>query len=110
MGIRTKARTAGVFYLLAASAYIRFDETRNRRAYAFALVAFVLALGSKTVSATLPAGLLVVLWWQRGRIEWRRDVVPLVPFFGAGVAAGVGTAWLEYSWVGAKGSSFGLTL
>lgn len=105
-----KNTLSGVFYLLAASAYVHFDETRSRRAYALALAAFVLALGSKTVTATLPAGLLVVLWWQRGRIEWRRDVVPLLPFFLTGVAAGVGTAWLEYAWVGAKGSTFELTL
>jgi len=30
---------------------------------------------------------LVAFWWKRGRIEWRRDVMPLLPFFiiGAGV-------------------------
>jgi hypothetical protein len=105
-----KNTMSGVFYLLAVTAYVRFDDTRSRRAYALAMVAFILALGSKTVTATLPAGLLAVLWWRRGRIEWRRDVLPLLPFFGAGVAAGAVTAWLEYSWVGAKGSSFGLTL
>jgi len=105
-----KNTMSGVFYLLAVTAYVRFDDTRSRRAYALAMVAFILALGSKTVTATLPAGLLAVLWWRRGRIEWRRDVLPLLPFFGAGVAAGAITAWLEYSWVGAKGSSFDLTL
>ena len=25
------------------------------------------------------AALLVVAWWQRGRLDWRRDVVPLSP-------------------------------
>jgi len=105
-----KNTLSGVFYLLAASAYVRFDETRDRRAYALALGAFVLALGSKTVTATLPGALLIMLWWRGGRVEWRRDVVPMLPFFLTGVAAGLGTAWLEYSWVGARGSSFGLTI
>ena len=28
------------------------------------------------MTATLPAALLVVFWWQRGRLDWRRDVLP----------------------------------
>ena len=40
---------------------------------------FVGALLTKTVTATLPPALLVVIWWQRGRIEWRRDIAPLLP-------------------------------
>ncbi len=104
-----KNTLSGVFYLSAAIVYLRFDAERIWRPYALALGLFVLALGSKTVTATLPAALLVVFWWRRGRIEWRRDVLPLVPFFVVGVAAGIGTAWLEVSWVGAKGQSFDLT-
>ena len=38
------------------------------------LALFVCALLTKTVTATLPAALLVVFWWQRGRLSWRRDV------------------------------------
>lgn len=105
-----KNTLSGVCYLLAATAYVRFDETRDRRAYALALGAFILALGCKTVTATLPGALLIVIWWRRGRIEWRRDVLPLLPFFATGLAAGVGTAWLEYAWVGAQGGSFELTM
>lgn len=104
-----KNTLSGVFYLLAAMTYLRFDDTRKWRWYAAAFGLFALALGSKTVTATLPAVLLVVFWWRRGRIELRRDVLPLVPLFVAGVAAGVGTAWLEVAWVGAKGASFDLT-
>lgn len=105
-----KNTMSGVFYLLAAMAYLRFDRTRDRRWYACALALFVLALGSKTVTATLPAALLIVFWWQRGRIDWRRDLLPLVPLFALGMAAGLGTAWLEVTWVGAKGGEFTLTL
>jgi tetratricopeptide (TPR) repeat protein len=105
-----KNTLSGAFYLAAALAYLMFDETRSRRWYGAAFAAFVIALGCKTVTATLPAALLVVFWWRRGRIDWRRDAVPLLPFLAAGVAAGLGTAWLEYTWVGATGEVFDLTL
>jgi tetratricopeptide (TPR) repeat protein len=98
-----KNTVSGVWYLLAMWFYLRFDQSRQRGPFVAALVCFALALGSKTVTATLPAALLVVFWWQRGRIHWRRDVVPLVPFFALGIAAGVSTAWIEYHWVGAHG-------
>ena len=65
------------FYLAAALAYLRFDEGRARRSYLLALAFFILSLLCKTVTASLPAALLVVFWWRRGRIDWRRDVVPL---------------------------------
>jgi tetratricopeptide (TPR) repeat protein len=105
-----KNTLSGVFYLLAVRFYLRFDETRAWSSYTLALVAFALALGSKTVTATMPVVLLVIFWWQRGTLNWRRDVFPVLPFVALGVAAGLGTAWLEYAWVGAKGESFDLTL
>jgi Flp pilus assembly protein TadD len=105
-----KNTLSGVLYLTAFWVYLRFDDTRTRGSYASALVLFVLALGAKTVTATMPAAMLVVLWWQRGRLDWRRDVSPLAPFFAIGIAAGLGTAWLEYAWVGAQGSRFELGL
>jgi tetratricopeptide (TPR) repeat protein len=104
-----KNTLSGVFYLLAAIVYLKFDTNRHWRQYLLALGLFVLALGSKTVTATLPAALLIVLWWRRGRVTWRQDVLPLIPFFVTGLAAGAGTAWLEVAWVGAKGQSFDLT-
>ena len=69
-----KNTLSGLCYLAAALAYFRFDESRDRRWYAVAWLAFLLALGSKTVTATLPAALAVVIWWRRGKLEWRRDI------------------------------------
>src|SRR4029079_18330023 len=63
-----KNTLAGVFYFSAALVYLRFDRTRRWPMYAAALALFVLALLSKTVTASLPAALLVVFWWQRGRL------------------------------------------
>src|SRR5262249_39949062 len=56
-----------------------------------------------------PAGLLAIAWWQRGRLDWRRDVVPLLPFFAAGLAVGLGVAWVEHSLMGARTLDFQLT-
>jgi len=91
-----KNTLSAVFYLSAALAYLGFDRERRGSQYALALGWFVLALLSKTVTATLPAALLVVFWWQRGRLEWRRDISPLLPWFVLGLTGGLLTAWVEH--------------
>jgi len=106
-----KNTLSAVLYLGAALAYLGFDRNRGRGNYALALGWFVLGLMSKTVIATLPAALLVVFWWQRGRISWKQDVWPLIPFFVAGIGAGLLTAWVEQKHViGSKGSEFGFSV
>ncbi len=154
-----------LFYLLAALAYLRFDESRDRpkpgvcssrvgiaqdaetdRAEAhrgipkgmssvrrkpdaasrlgkidsmncivpargiwwLATLLFVLALLSKTVTATLPAAVLVAFWWKRGRLSWKRDILPLAPWLGLGATAGLFSAWVERAYIGAKGAGFAL--
>ncbi len=101
-----KNTLSAVFYLSAAIVYLRFDRTRTLSSYLAALGLFALGLLSKTVVATLPAALLVVFWWQRGRLSWRRDVGPLLPFFIVGAAAGIFTAWVERKLIGAEGAAF----
>lgn len=103
-----KNTLSAVFYLGAMLVYLRFDRTRQAWAYLAALGLFVLGLLSKTVTATLPGALLVVFWWQRGRLSWRRDVLPLVPYFTLGAAAGLLTAWVERKLIGAEGAAFEL--
>jgi len=99
-----------VFYLLSALAYLRFDRDRKWSWYAFALGLFVLALLSKSVTATLPAALLLVLAWRRRRLAWRRDVLPLVPWLLIGAGAGFLTAWVERNFVGARGRAYDLSV
>jgi tetratricopeptide (TPR) repeat protein len=96
------------FYLAAALIYLDFDETRRPRAYGAALVLFLLSLLCKTVTATLPAALLVVFWWKRGRLEWRRDVQPLIAWVILGAATGLFSSWVEKNFVGAQGVDFTL--
>ena len=104
-----KNTLSGAFYLGAALVYLRFDRTRNWRFYFVTLGLFLLGLMSKTVVATLPAALLVVFWWQRGRLSWKQDVLPLIPFFVVGFGAGLFTAWVEWKFVGARGSEYDFT-
>jgi protein O-mannosyl-transferase len=98
-----------VFYLAAGLVYLRFDIGRRRASYIVALVLFMLGLLTKTVTASLPAALLVVFWWQRGSLSWSRDVRPLVPWFALAVTAGMFTAWIERTIIGAEGTAFDLT-
>jgi tetratricopeptide (TPR) repeat protein len=105
-----KNTLSGTFYLAAALAYLRFDDLRKGRLYALALGCFVLGLFTKTVTAVLPAALLVVFWWRRGKVSGRRDVLPLLPFFVAGACAGILTAWVERTFIGAEGAEFRFTV
>ncbi len=109
------------FYLLAMLAYLRFDRLarasspdENRsphcwRFYALASVLFLLAALTKTVTVTLPAALLVIFWWRHGKLT-RRDITPLLPWFVFSIAAGLMTAWVERTYIGASGEAFDLNL
>jgi tetratricopeptide (TPR) repeat protein len=105
----------------ALAAYLQFSppeqsesataEARGRsdwRFYALALVLFVAALLSKTATVSVPAVILVVYWWQRGRVTWR-DVARLAPFFAVGLVMAAVTVWIEKEQVGAKGEVWNLS-
>jgi tetratricopeptide (TPR) repeat protein len=114
------------FYLAAMLVYLRFRPVGERAVgargkeaarprgegsavlYGIAFLLFVAALLSKTVTASLPGALLVIVWWKEGRLTVR-DVLRLVPFFLLGLAAGISTAWLEKHRVGAYGDDWTLT-
>ena len=104
-----KNTLSGAFCLASALIYLRFDETRKRSSYFIALAFFFFGLLSKTAIAPLPAVLVVVLWWKRGRVDSKRDLAPLLPFVGLGAGAGLLTAWLEQHYVGAQGTAFGFS-
>ena len=91
-----KNTLSGVLGLGATLWYLKFDESRGRRSYAFAIGLFLLGLLTKTAIVTVPLAWLVIFWWKRGAISWRRDVVPLLPFVFLSVATGLMTRWVEY--------------
>lgn len=98
-----------LFYLSSALWYLRFDASRDGRSYGLASLFFILALLTKTVTATLPAALLVLIWWRRGRVSCSRDLAPLSPWLVVGAGAGLFTAWVERTVIGAEGAAFDLT-
>jgi tetratricopeptide (TPR) repeat protein len=105
-----------LFYLLAVLAYFRFRpltngeaaSAQNRRFYPLVLALFLCALLSKTVTCSLPAALLLLVWWQTGRLE-KRDLLALAPLCILGAALGFMTAWLEKVHVGASGEDWTLS-
>jgi protein O-mannosyl-transferase len=105
-----KNTLSGFFFFCSILAYLNFDQNRSRVAYFGSLALFLFGLMCKTVIAPLPAIILVVLWWKRGRLRPRDDVLPLLPFFGLGIGAGLFTAWVERTFVGAQGSAFSLSI
>jgi protein O-mannosyl-transferase len=108
---------SGFFYLAALLAYLRFsppdEEARpGGRRWGFYVLAWILfagALLSKTVTCTLPAALLILLWWKRSRLT-PGDMLPLVPMFVAGAIMGLTTAAVEKRHVGAEGPEWAFSI
>src|SRR5262245_14207711 len=101
-----------LFYLAALNAWlgVRNDPTKrtNWAAYAATIVLFACALLSKTVACSLPAAILVIEWWRRGRVELRTLLLTL-PLFVLGLALAAVTVIIERDHVGAGALDFGLS-
>ena len=69
-----KSTLSGVLCPGAALLYLKFDDSRRRLDYVLALTLFLAALAAKTVTATLPAALLVipVVAARRAALERKR--------------------------------------
>ena len=99
-----KNTLSGCFYLLSAWCYLRCmlapdGQKHAGKLYALSLLLFIAALLSKSVTATLPAALLLILTWKRRRFEWE-DVTPLVPMLAAAIPMAMITSWVEKHLVG----------
>ena len=113
---------SGLFYLLATLSYLRYRFPNNpvnakddspakssRNDYIRCIVFFVLALLSKTVTASWPAAMLIVVWWKEGKLK-KSDWWPLLPFFVIGIGAGWMTSHLESTHVGASGDEWDFSM
>lgn len=91
-------------YLLAADRWLRWHDGDGPAAhnYAFGSLWFVGALLSKTVTASLPAALLVVIWWRDGALT-KRAFLAALPWLVVGAGLGYFTVHLEATHVGASG-------
>ncbi len=114
-----------VFYLGALLAYGRLTDfwkadgeskiaannkpSRRWEFYALAFFLFLCALLVKTTAFSLPAAILLICWWKRGRIRWRADVLPTLPFFVLAAGLSGFTSWLEKHHVGAMGADWNHT-
>lgn len=104
---------SGVLYLASLSIALRYflpadAGAAKPRLLVQAFVLFVLALLSKSVTATLPVIILLILYWKRGRVS-AGEVLKLVPFLVVGAVSGLFTAFLEKVHVGAEGLAWSWT-
>jgi len=114
-----------VFFLGALLAYGRFMDFWKAKAgsqvaannppsrcwnyYALAFLLFACALLAKITAFSFPAVILLICWWKRGRIQWRADVLPALPFFALSIGLSLFTSWLEKHHVGAMGTDWSYT-
>ena len=99
-----KNTLSGTCYLGASLIYLRFESLQGKSArswglYLLALGLFTFGLLAKSVIATLPVVLLLVLHWKNGRIGLKRDFLPLLQFLVIGVVSGLFTARMEHFYV-----------
>jgi len=77
-----------LFYLTAAVCWMRYRERPRIGTQALMLLLFAAGMLTKTMVVTLPAALLLCVWWKHGRISMS-DAMQVVPLFvvGFGIAA-----------------------
>ena len=91
--IERKDLLSALFYLGAVHVWLRFIEAPGPGRYLLCLALFAAALLSKSIAVTLPAALLLLRWWQAGRVTWR-DAACVAPLFA--LALGVTLADLAF--------------
>ncbi len=104
--VELKNTLSAVFFFGCILIYLRFDQKRARKDYVLVLGLFLLGLLAKTVVALFPVTMILLFWWKRQRVQWKRDVIPLLPFVILGAASAVATGWMEREFSGAKGEGF----
>jgi hypothetical protein len=104
---------AGLLFFSSIWAYLRFariELDENKPAWGWylpSLALFAGALFSKTIACSMPAVMVLILWWKR-KLSWKQ-IVALLPFFAIGLFMALGTAAMERNIVGAGGEEWALT-
>ena len=87
----------GFFYLMTLLTWVEYVDSRGKSRkvlYAAALVFYFLALAAKSTACTLPAALLLILWFKRKPISLGA-ILELVPFLVLALGAGSVAVWWE---------------
>ncbi|MFM7261808.1 MAG: tetratricopeptide repeat protein [bacterium] len=101
-----------LFALASVLIYLRFLDAPKGRVLGTWLASFLLfacALLSKTTAIFVPPCLILAVLWMRRPIG-ARFIASVVPFFVAGIAAGLFTAYVERTIVGATGEEFSYSI
>src|SRR5947209_5504269 len=101
-----KNTLSGVLAAAAMLCYLKYDRERRYGAYAAALAFFLLGLFTKSAIVGLPVIFAIVLWWKRGSLKIRRDLLPIIPFLATAVVAGIITIWVEQKFCAENGETF----
>ena len=102
------------FFLISALLFFEVEDQRilNRSlAYSASLVAFLLALLSKTQVVFLPVALLLCAWWRDSTFDskreckdnslrFQREIARTVPFFVIALVFGLITIWFQNRGIG----------
>ena len=89
-----KNTLAMFFFLLSILWWLRATERRTRRWYWLSLLAFTLAMLSKGSVAVLPFVLLLIVWWQKRRVD-KSDLLRTVPFFVVAIVLTAVNVWFQ---------------
>ncbi len=93
---------SGFFYMVSLLSFLWFAERKwlgvggSLAAYLLAIVAFVAALLSKSVTCSLPVAAILAAWLIKDRMRWPAVVIGVMPFFALGLAMASLTSWYEF--------------
>jgi protein O-mannosyl-transferase len=108
---------SGLFYLASLSFYLKFlqievspskkeiPKNKNEFFYALSILLFLLAMFSKTVTVTLPAVILLIIWWKKDSIKLN-DILRVTPFLLLGFILARLTLVTEKVVVGTQGAEW----
>lgn len=84
-----------VFYLATLRWWLDFERHGGRLRYGSALASFLLGMLSKGAVIACPLVLLLLAWWQRGRVG-RQDLLRALPFLVIAVLLGISEVWFQH--------------
>jgi len=111
---------SGLFFFLSLLCYLRFEECLRHSSeaerpgtapvwYSLALLGAAAAVLSKPSTVVLPLVLLLLAWWQHGRVL-REDALRATPFFALALAMSAWTIVEQQVEVATPGQNWSLTL